>query len=45
MGDAILRGPPSPTKKEPRTGYDKASLDLSPKLEQATREEVLSYLQ
>lgn len=44
-GGPILPGPPSPTKKEPRTDYDKASLDMSPKLEQAvTRYEQFPYL-
>lgn len=35
VGGMTLPGPPSPTKKAPRTDYDKASLDLSPRLEQA----------
>ena len=43
-GVAILPGPPSPTKKEPRTDYDSPTLDISPKLEQAaTRDEGFSY--
>ena len=39
-GGTILPGPPSPTKKAPRTDYDKASLDLSPRLEQAATGDV-----
>ena len=39
-GATILPGPPSPTKKAPRTDYDKASLDLSPRLEQAATGDV-----
>ena len=43
-GVAILPGPPSPTKKEPRKDYDSPTLDISPKLEQAaTRDEGFSY--
>ncbi|KAF6241665.1 hypothetical protein HO173_000376 [Letharia columbiana] len=44
-GGTILPGPPSPTKKEPRTDYDKALLDTSPKLGQAAKQdEESSYL-
>lgn len=43
-GGAILPGPPSPTKKEPRLDYDSATLESSPKLEQAVTHEELSYL-
>ena len=43
-GGAILPGPPSPTKKEPRLDYDSATLESSPKLEQAATHEELSYL-
>lgn len=50
-GTMIVPGaaPPSPTKKEPRTGYDSPTLEISPKLEQggaaaaATREEGFCY--
>lgn len=34
-GGTILPGPPSPTKKEPRTDYDSPTLEISPNLEQA----------
>ena len=43
-GGAILPGPPSPTKKEPRLDYDSATLESSPKLEQADTDEELLYL-
>ena len=41
-----LQGPPSPTKKEPRTDYDKSSLDYSPRLEHAVsrEEDFAAYL-
>ena len=44
-GGMTLPGPPSPTtKKAPRTDYDKASLDLSPRLEQAvTGDAIFAY--
>ncbi len=43
-GGTILPGPPSPTKKEPRTDYDSPTLDVSPKLGQAaTRDEGICY--
>ena len=42
-GGAILPGPPSPTKKEPRLDYDSATLESSPKLEQAATHEELLY--
>lgn len=43
-GGTILPGPPSPTKKEPRSDYDSPTLDISPKLEHATtRDEDFSY--